>query len=92
MKKMDNTRLELKLNLYTELVEDKKFTKRCEFVVNSARHLVHFAMDKMQSGSSPYTSCALFLYSWVFFLNKCSELVFWNECCLQVVSRLKCIA
>ena len=90
MKKMDTTCLELTLNPCTELAEDKISTWRCKFVVNSSRHWVHFAMNEMQSDSSPETSCALFSYSCFFFLlflNICSELVFFNECCLYVVSR-----
>ena len=67
-KKIDTTCLELNLNLWTEPATDKKFTHRCEFAVNSARHWAHFDMNKKQSSLRPPMSCVLLVYAVYFSL------------------------
>ena len=61
--KIDTTCLELNLNLWTEPATDKKFTHRCEFAVNSARHWAYFDMNKKQSSLRPPMSCVLLVYA-----------------------------
>ena len=73
-KKIDTTCLELNLNLWTEPATDKKFTHRCEFAVNSARHWAHFDMNKKQSSLRSPMSCVLLVYAvyfslWIFSNN-----------------------
>lgn len=87
-KKIDTTCLELNLNLWTEPATDKKFTHRCEFAVNSARHWAHFDMNKKQSSLRPPMSCVLLVYAVYFsllifsnhFLQK-------NNFCVYVMDR-----